>query len=253
MLQTVTMKRMQMSETRMWMQMSWLFNQPYSPLVIRTVKNESFTGKVSQFIDGDGNCLFRCLSWFVHKGDQSHHRDIRRKIVGHFRKRSNVFERLAAIDNMSLDDLCAKYETNGEFGDEYCLASFCDLYQMEVTVFSNINTQYHVTVFTPQARPASYMKISLHLSVSSDHYEVVLDSTQEFETAPTVQMFRAMFQQAMKEMAKMTTMVTPTTMKIMLQIIVQQLENDLFIVLIQMVPILLRFAPLFGEEIMMHN
>ncbi|ORY29256.1 hypothetical protein BCR33DRAFT_772567 [Rhizoclosmatium globosum] len=163
-----------------------LFNQPYSPLVIRTVKNESFTGKVSQFIDGDGNCLFRCLSWFMHKGDQSHHRDIRRKIVGHFRKRSNVFERLAAIDNMSLDDLCAKYETNGEFGDEYCLASFCDLYQMEVTVFSNINTQYHVTVFTPQARPASYMKISLHLSVSSDHYEVVLDSTQEFETAPTV-------------------------------------------------------------------
>ncbi|KAJ3072618.1 hypothetical protein HDU98_003249 [Podochytrium sp. JEL0797] len=158
-----------------------LHGQPYAPFVTRTSEDVEFVGRRSQFIKGDGNCLFSALSWHLNQGDPSMGPVLRKTTVDNFKKRREIFEPLARIEGMSLDELCAKFATDKEFGEECCIASFCDAYSVEVSVFTRYsNGQYAKTVYTPRVSSASWSKFRLHLDVDSCHYEIVSDPVDTF-------------------------------------------------------------------------
>ena len=66
-------------------------------------------------IPGDGNCLFRALSFHLHGGDQSKHTQIRELFCEHFTANSHKWSEYIE-DDMTVDQYVAKMSINGEWG-----------------------------------------------------------------------------------------------------------------------------------------
>ena len=72
-------------------------------------------------VRGDGNCLFRSLSYHFHEGDDSHHADVRQKIVDYMSDRKNGFRAsflMYNIDKIRAFEMFKKKEMKENHGME---------------------------------------------------------------------------------------------------------------------------------------
>ena len=81
-------------------------------------------------IAGDGNCLFRCFSYFMHQCDEQHHLLIREMIVNYLENNTCTF-----IDfNLNFEEYLSKMRENGTYGDNMEIQAFAQLFRINVHV-----------------------------------------------------------------------------------------------------------------------
>ena len=85
-------------------------------------------------IAGDGNCLFRCFSYFMHQCDEQHHLLIREMIVNYLENNTCTF-----IDfNLNFEEYLSKMRENGTYGDNMEIQAFAQLFRINVHVHACI-------------------------------------------------------------------------------------------------------------------
>ncbi|ESO85609.1 hypothetical protein LOTGIDRAFT_155097 [Lottia gigantea] len=122
-------------------------------------------------IQGDGNCLFRSISFVLSLSEKSH-RKVRRAIMNHIESKADLFTPLLREQYKSISDYIkrSRMRMQGTWGTEFEILAACDLLQTDIYIFTNnkwlkypvlqINNSY-----TPEA-------IYLHHR-DENHYEVV--------------------------------------------------------------------------------
>ena len=80
-------------------------------------------------VKGDGNCLFRALTY---PRDDQMHAMLRKALVSHVRSHWDDFVPL--LDEGERSGYCARMSCNGEWGDEIMLRAFADAFRRHVVV-----------------------------------------------------------------------------------------------------------------------
>lgn len=133
--------------------------------------------KVQQVL-GDGNCLFRALSYVI-TGRQSYHCDIRRKIVLHMREIENL---LLPHINMSLDSYLEQsgMTNEGSWGTDIEIFTACSLLSTDIYVYTKVGEHFKWQKFSctmlngisPKYNGAIYLQ-----QTNGIHYDVVLEAS----------------------------------------------------------------------------
>ena len=122
--------------------------------------------KASNFIIGDGNCLFRCLAFYSPEGQDSHNKT-RLSLMNFLKKFHQHFQ----ISHRDIDifEYCEIMSRDGEPGDELCLAAFCAMTNQPVLVYTLKNSGMNP--------PMTYSAMVYKPSVSTEKpmLRVVLD------------------------------------------------------------------------------
>ncbi|XP_020897308.2 uncharacterized protein LOC110236158 [Exaiptasia diaphana] len=127
-------------------------------------------------IVGDGNCLFRALSYAI-TGRQSYHRDIRSKVVHHMK---TIEHDLKPHLNCSVDHYLenSRMNTDGTWGTDIEIFAAASYLSTDIYVYTNVNNAYRWHLFSlnmlngssPENKGAIYIE-----HVNRVHYDVVID------------------------------------------------------------------------------
>lgn len=132
-------------------------------------------------IEGDGNCLFRCFSYFLYN-NQNYHRIIRLRIVEHIVDNWDKYKQLIIGNSDYIDDnnnnktvsLVDEYKKlmskDAFYGTSIEIKGFCEIYNVCVEVFTKI-LKTNVSLGNIE----SNFKINLLLSgpIDSGHYDIL--------------------------------------------------------------------------------
>ena len=127
-------------------------------------------------IVGDGNCLFRALSYVI-TGRQSYHKTIRAKIIEHMK---TIEDQLQPHMNCSLENYLqmSKMKIDGICGTDIEIFAAASLLSTDIFVYTNISNTYNWQHFSKKMLDGSFPEneSAIYIEhVSRVHYDVVLD------------------------------------------------------------------------------
>ena len=127
-------------------------------------------------ITGDGNCLFRALSYFL-TGRQTYHMILRQKIVDHMNSIEHV---LRPHMNSSVKDYLAtsNMRNSGVWGTDIEIFAAASLFSVDIYVYSQFGNSFKWSKFSRSMldRLPVYSQMGIYLQNSTGvHYDVVLD------------------------------------------------------------------------------
>ncbi|MES1908094.1 MAG: hypothetical protein MHM6MM_001096 [Cercozoa sp. M6MM] len=146
---------------------------------------------------GDGNCLFRAVSFLVY-GDQAHHEVVRRSCVGYMRCESHFFRNYVDSDSEAdFDTYCNAMERSGAWGGHVEIQALSELYQRPVHVFAYSTTPLHT--FSAGLQAVTPLRLSYHcrshynaIHSPEDANDVRLQSTPGEYERTRIELVRAM-------------------------------------------------------------
>jgi len=117
-------------------------------------------------IAGDGNCLFRCFSYFMHQCDEQYHLLIREMIVNYVENNTCTF-----IDfNLNFEEYLLNMRLNGTYGDNMEIQAFSRLFRINVHVhvLNKSEKDHKITI--------SNVNKCIHLLYDDiNHYNILID------------------------------------------------------------------------------
>ena len=121
-----------------------------------------------QSIKPDGNCFYRSLAWSICR-DEDQHLKVRRAVVKHLQKNSNVFESYLRDEYRSVPDYVTKSRVyySGSWAKEIDIFAAADLLQTAIVTFNDGRWNVHAPIAGPQSDNCIY------LNHTGNHYEVV--------------------------------------------------------------------------------
>ena len=127
-------------------------------------------------VEGDGNCMFRCLSLAM-KGSQEEHQLIRRDIAAHMRKNKEVYE--AYVDSNYEKHITAMEKSTGGveiWGTDAELQAATSVFQITINVHSKIDGKWIKQTFADQE---SSTNENIHLVLERQHYNILSGSDSD--------------------------------------------------------------------------
>ena len=89
---------------------------------------------------GDGNCMFRSISYYVHAGDSGRHADVRSDLTEIMQGNPAIFQCVSARDDSgadaNFDEYIARMRRPHEWGDELCLLAASVKYKRAIHVWN---------------------------------------------------------------------------------------------------------------------
>jgi hypothetical protein len=107
------------------------FNVINDELIKRNLKKKN--------IIGDGNCLFRAISYVVNDGDDSSHKLLRCKAVNYISNNREHYEEFMNTDEESFDDYVLRMLNDGEHGSQYEINALQQILGRPIYVFSDLH------------------------------------------------------------------------------------------------------------------
>ena len=107
------------------------FNVINDELIKRNLKKKK--------IIGDGNCLFRAISYVINDGDDSEHKLLRCKSVNYISDNREHYEEFMNTDEESFDDYVLRMLNDGEHGSQYEINALQQVLGRPIYVFSDLH------------------------------------------------------------------------------------------------------------------
>ena len=145
---------------------------PMRPTIAKLLNEPAILHKII----GDGNCLFRALSYII-TGRQVYHNVVRHKILDHT---SSIENLLLPHIGMSLNDYfqSSGMHQQGVWGTDIEIFAACSLLTTDIYVYTNTGAHYSWTKFSrsmlDNSPPQNMCSIYIQ-HTSGVHYDVVLD------------------------------------------------------------------------------
>ena len=117
-------------------------------------------------ITGDGNCLFRCFSYFMHQSDEQYHLLIREMIVNYVENNTCRFFSF----NLNFEEYLSNMRQNGTYGDNIEIQAFSELFgiNVHVHVLNKIQKDHKIII--------SNVNKCIHLLYDDiNHYNILID------------------------------------------------------------------------------
>ena len=142
------------------------------PLLITPTANITHSNKlrgmyghrVSKVIVGDGNCMFRAMSFHLYN-TQDRHMTVRSKAVHYLRQHPETL-------NFDVDsNYLTIMEKEGTWGDEIMLQAIAAVYNISIFVYSASSSQQRYSVTYPHSAPGPHY--GLFFFQAHQHYEVL--------------------------------------------------------------------------------
>ena len=117
-------------------------------------------------ITGDGNCLFRCFSYFMHQSDEQYHLLIREMIVNYVENNTCRFISF----NLNFEEYLSNMRQNGTYGDNIEIQAFSELFgiNVHVHVLNKIQKDHKIII--------SNVNKCIHLLYDDiNHYNILID------------------------------------------------------------------------------
>ncbi|MCJ1382266.1 hypothetical protein MMC17_005379 [Xylographa soralifera] len=147
---------------------------------------------------GYGDCLFRALSDQLY-GDESHHHEIRARVVEHMRENANIYRNFTAVDAggairrnarrstasyriissemPSEEEIDQRFYDNlnvmakaGTYGDHLEIQAFCETYGVDVKVYQKENGEITLEGFRTMAEKKPLVLLAYH---NYEHYSSI--------------------------------------------------------------------------------
>ena len=156
---------------------------------MRQQESKAFKDSISQLrvipITGDGNCLFRSLSYGYY-GSEEEHKSIRKEIVHYVTNNWEDFvEQLSAtcVENryISAEDYEKRMSKDGEYGTDFELAMFVNLYETKVILYmltedkKFVKTGTFIPLGSEEMETQNFFKLLFSGNKRSGHFEVLED------------------------------------------------------------------------------
>lgn len=126
---------------------------------------------------GDGNCLFRCMS-YVLTGSQDHQMQVRSRVCSHMHSIANLV--LTHISHDSTHNYIAdkKMNINGVWGTDVEVLTFANMCNVNVYTYSVQHGSWNVYPPTFSVSHFDVFLESVYLRHTGDHYDVVASTSQ---------------------------------------------------------------------------
>jgi hypothetical protein len=107
---------------------------------------------------GDGNCMFRSVSYHLYAGNQNHHAQLRADCVAWMRQHlatylpaDSLFHALSALgyENGTVEQYCDDMARDGEWGDHITLLALAAMLQIEIWILTSVRGGNPVTLIAP--------------------------------------------------------------------------------------------------------
>ena len=139
------------------------------------LKHPTFVHKIT----GDGNCLFRALSYII-SGSETQHLKVRSLIVEHL-KSSHAYSRLHPnyIPDTSVEQYIERtgMDRNGTWGGTVEFVVLAHLVGVNVASYNTTNNTYHLFgpgVIDYDRFPQDFSRATLYIIYNGNHFDVVL-------------------------------------------------------------------------------
>ena len=130
------------------------------------------------YIQGDGNCLFRALSYAV-TGRQVYHASLRHKIVNHMREIENLLQPhigMSLIDYLNSSRMAIKNDK--VWGTDIEILAACSLLKTDIYTYNKVGDVYKWNKLNGSA-PENDCAIYIN-HTNGVHYDIVLDVSVDF-------------------------------------------------------------------------
>lgn len=119
--------------------------------------------------EGDGNCLFRAVSFQVY-GDPNMHMEVRNQCLDHMVKDEDHFSLF--VEGEEFDDYIKRKRKEGEHGNNPEIQAISELFNRPVAVFTPENGAKPLNIFQSEYKTSD---VPIRLSFHDNHYDAVVD------------------------------------------------------------------------------
>lgn len=119
--------------------------------------------------EGDGNCLFRAVSFQVY-GDPNMHMDVRNQCLDHMAKDEEHFSLF--VEGEKFDDYIERKRREGVHGNNPEIQAISELFNRPVEVFTPENGAKPLNIFQSDYKTSD---VPIRLSFHDNHYDAVVD------------------------------------------------------------------------------
>lgn len=120
-------------------------------------------------VKGDGNCLFRCISYMLYDSEE-YHVIIRNKIIDYAQDNGDNFLKSSNLD-CTLYEWSKKMSNFGEYGDAFTIEILC--WMLEIPIYVSVRNIYDQE-YSSEIFGNWFSKQPIKLILRGNHYTLVL-------------------------------------------------------------------------------
>ena len=181
-----------------------------SDIVLLFIQKQEFSAflKSKHFdikhIEGDGNCLYRCLSYLLSGNEESNYKEIKKAIINHISQYKDDYKDENFFGNITnIEEYLKLIKKENEYGDDLCVKVFLKLleikFDIEFKIFIWVAqtenrpvigqltkvTENGLMIYDPiggvQSQPFNFFLIRY-----GNHYEVAIPDNRSFKSIHTL-------------------------------------------------------------------